>query len=96
VKTVLIDILLALLVASSWLGAYGFARLPSALSRLHCASFVGAAGGAALTIAAFVSDGASTRALKTLLLLVLLLLTGAALSHAAGRALVLRDRNETR
>ena len=89
--TATVAILLGLSVLSAWLGSFGFLRFTSALDRLHCASFVNAAGGLTLTIAVIIQDGMSDRALKTIAVFVILLLGGAASSHAAGRALVLRD-----
>ncbi len=87
---VIIDVLLGVVVLAVWLGCAGFARLRAPLDRLHCVAFVNAAAGTALTVTAFVADGASTRALKILLITVVSLLGGAALSHATGRALLLR------
>ncbi len=89
--TVAIGILLGLSVLSAWLASVGFLRFDSALDRLHCASFVNAAGGLTVTIAVIVHDGMSDRSLKTIAVFAILLLGGAALTHAAGRALVLRD-----
>lgn len=43
--TMLIDVLLSLLVAVTWLGCVGFARLRAPLDRLHCAAFVNATAG---------------------------------------------------
>jgi multicomponent Na+:H+ antiporter subunit G len=90
VSRVAIEVLLALLVLAAWLGCAGFARLRAPLDRMHCVAFVNATAGTALTIAAFVSDGASDRALKVLLVTGISLLAGAAMSHATGRALLLR------
>lgn len=87
---VAIDILLAVVVLAAWLGCAGFLRLRTPLDRMHCVAFVNATAGVSLTVAAFVSDGASDRALKILLLTGIGLLTGAVLSHATGRALLLR------
>jgi multicomponent Na+:H+ antiporter subunit G len=85
-----VDVLLAILVLAAWLGCAGFARLRAPFDRLHCAAFVNAVSGTALTIASFVADGVSDRALKVLLVTGLSLLAGAAMSHATGRALLLR------
>lgn len=85
-----IDALLAIAVLAAWLGCAGFARLRAPLDRLHCVAFVNATAGAALTAAAFVADGPSIRAFKILLVAGISLLAGAALSHASGRALLLR------
>ncbi len=85
-----IDALLIVAVACAWLGCAGFARLRAPLDRLHCTTFVAATSGVALVLAAFVADGPSIRALKFLAVVCVSLLTGAALSHAIGRALLLR------
>jgi len=90
--TIIIDALLALAVLTCWLGVAGFARLKSPLDRLHCVTFVNAGAGLAILIAAFVADGASARAIKILVLNAAVLASGAALSHATGRALLLRQR----
>ena len=88
----MIDALLGLLVAVVWLGCLGFARLCSPLDRLHCAAFVNAVVGGVLTAIAFAADGPSDRAFKVLLTVAVTLLTGSALSHAVGRALLYRGR----
>lgn len=88
----LIHGLLGLLVAVTWLGCLGFARLRSPLDRLHCAGFVNAAAGTLLAAVAFAADGPSDRAFKVLLSVAVSLLAGAALSHAVGRALLYRGR----
>ena len=90
--TVLIDLLLGALVAATWLGCLGFARLRTPLDRLHCASFVNTAGGVLLAIIAFAADGPSDRAFKILLMVAVTLVAGAALSHALGRAVLYRGR----
>lgn len=89
-KSCATDVLLALLVASAWLGAAGFVRLRAPLDRLHCATFVNATCGPALLAAALLADGLTGRVLKILLLVLLNLLTGAALSAASGRAILHR------
>ena len=90
--TVLIDGLLGLLVAVTWLGCLGFARLRSPLDRLHCAGFVNAAGGIVLAAVALAADGPSDRAFKVLLTVAVTLVAGSALSHAVSRALLYRGR----
>ena len=88
----MVDVLLALLVGATWLGCLGFARLRRPLDRLHCATFVNASGGLLLAAVAFAADGASDRAFKVLLTVAVSLVSGAALSHAVGRALIYRGR----
>ncbi len=83
--------LLSLLVLAAWLAAAGLARLASPLDRLHAASFANAAAAILLPAIALVSDGVSTRTLKTVLIGALLLVGGAVASHAAGRAILARS-----
>jgi multicomponent Na+:H+ antiporter subunit G len=90
VTTIFIVAALAVLLLAAWLGAAGFARLRAPLDRLHCVTFVNVAGGGALFVAALLSDGLSIRVCKILLMVIGALIAGAALSHATGRALVLR------
>jgi multicomponent Na+:H+ antiporter subunit G len=90
VKTLALDGLLAIMVLAAWLGCAGFARLRAPLDRIHCVAFVNATSGVALVLASFVSDGFSARAWKILLVIGASLLSGAASSHAVGRALLLR------
>lgn len=89
-----IDVLLAVAVLDCWLGAAGFARLKTPLDRLHCVTFVNVASGGAILAAAFVADGASDRAIKILVLNAAVLLCGAALAHATGRALQWREKQK--
>lgn len=86
----MIATLLILIVVSTWFAQLGFARLGTPLSRLHAVTFLYVTGGAAVTALAFIADGASVRAGKTALILVVALVGGAATSHAVGRALWLR------
>lgn len=90
-RALAVEILLAAAVLSAWLGSFGLLRLQTALDRLHCASLVNAASGFAVTLAVLVQDGPTDRFLKMLAILLIVLLSGAATSHAAGRALLLRD-----
>ena len=93
-KTQLIDALLAVSVLAAWLGAIGFLRLTTALDRLHVAGFVNVVAGGAILVAVWVADGVSQRAGKTVLIWVLMLMAGAAVAHASGRALLLRSHPE--
>ena len=89
-KAIAIDVLLGISVFAAWLGCVSFARFRSPFDRIHCVTFVTAASGLALVIAAFVADGLSDRALKILFLALVALVNSAALAHATGRALLLR------
>ena len=90
-KAVVVDGLLALAVASAWLGAVGFARLESSMDRLHCATFTTLGAGLPIVIAAFVEDGVSQRPFKILLLFVVAFVAGASVNQAIARAIFTRD-----
>ncbi len=90
--TVLADVLLAAAALAAWLACTGFLRLRGALDRLHCATFAACTTGPAIVLAAFASEGGSPAMAKLVFLLFCQLLSGAALSHAIGRALIWRER----
>ena len=90
-KDIVIDILLALALASAWLGAIGFARLRSSMDRLHCATFITLGAGLPIVVAAFVADGPSQRAFKILLLFIVAFVAGASVNQAIARAVFTRD-----
>ncbi len=87
---------LGVAVLAAWIGAAGFLRLRTAYDRLHCATYVSVGAGLPVLVAACTADGLSDRALKLLFLVACMLLSGAALAHAIGRALLLRGRGGTR
>ncbi len=87
---VAIGILLGLAVLCAVIGTLGFLRLRDTLDRMHCAVFVTTSVGFLLTVSAFLSDGASDRAIKMALITLFALLGGAASSHVLGRAMVAR------
>lgn len=76
-------------VLSAYLGALALFRL-SPLGRLHAVSFVNTVGGGAVTLAAWLCDGATSRTGKALLIWVILMLAGALSAHVTGRAIHLR------
>lgn len=86
------DVLLAVAVLACWLGAAGLVRLRTPLDRLHCVTFVNVAAGLAILVAAILTDGASTRVAKLVLINLAVLWVGAALANATGRAVWLRGR----
>ncbi|UMY17360.1 monovalent cation/H(+) antiporter subunit G [Methylobacterium organophilum] len=87
----LVVLSLAGAVLSLWLGALAALRLRSGLDILHAVSFSNAVAGACISLAAFCADGPSPRSFKVLAMMLLLVLAGAALSHATGRALLIRE-----
>lgn len=88
--TIVIEVLLGAIVLMVWLGCVGFARLRTPLDRMHCVAFVNTTAGTALVVVAFLGDGASIRAGKILFVAGTTLVAGAAMSHAVGRAILLR------
>ena len=88
---IIVDVLLAIAVLSAWIAAIGFARLSSALDRLHCIAFATIGCALPIVLAAFVADGPSIRAFKLLLLFTVALVAGAAVNQALGRAIFMRD-----
>ena len=94
VMTIVIDAFLVLAVFAVWLGCAGFARMRAPLDRIHAVAFVNATSGVCVLIAALLTEGLTTRVLKILLIVGIGLLAGAAMSHATGRALLLRGTLE--
>ena len=92
--TALVGASLMLTVAAAWLSGLALMRLPRALDRLHAIAFLNAAAGVLVAVAALAADGVSGRSLKILFMMLALLASGAVLSHAAGRALLLREGRE--
>ncbi|MGH8141972.1 MAG: monovalent cation/H(+) antiporter subunit G [Steroidobacteraceae bacterium] len=90
--TVAVRVLLALALCCAWLGMIAFARLRTPLERMHVVTFVNLTSGSAVVLAVWLADGASARAWKCLLIWAVMLLSGALLAHASGRALLLRER----
>ena len=84
-------LILSLVVVSVWIGAAGFARLSSALDRLHCVTFVYVGCILPLAALAFIVDGLSARAFKILLLAVVSLVAGASVNKAVARAVFVRE-----
>jgi multisubunit Na+/H+ antiporter MnhG subunit len=82
-----VKLLLVLAVASAWLAAWGLVRLHTPFDRLHCVTFAAIACGLPIAAAVFAADGASDTAFKVLLLVLVMLVSGAVLAHATGRAI---------
>jgi multicomponent Na+:H+ antiporter subunit G len=90
----IVDALLVVGVLAAWLGCAGFARMRAPLDRMHCVAFVNATSGVCVLLAAALTEGPTTRVFKILLIVGISLLAGAAMSHATGRALLLRGTLE--
>jgi len=94
VRTEVVEGLLAVVVLTAWLGAAGFARLAWPLDRLHCVTFVYVTCGALTLTAAALWGGSADDIIKVAVLLAALLVGGAAVAHATGRAIVRRRAPE--
>lgn len=84
------DALIAAAIAAAWLGAIAFVRLRTPLERLHVVTFVNVAALGLIVVAAFLTDGVTTRSLKCACVYLFTLGGGALLSHATARALHFR------
>ena len=89
--TVATDVLLTMSGFGAWLAVMAYVGLLSSLERIHVVTVVNVACGGPLLIAAFTTDGVTSRSLKCALIFVALLIGGALLSHVTGRALHLRS-----
>jgi len=85
-----VETLLALAVAATWLGAVALTRLAWPLDRLHCVTFVNIASGALILLAAALWGGSADEVIKAAILLGTLLVGGAAIGHSTARAIVRR------
>jgi multicomponent Na+:H+ antiporter subunit G len=83
---------LGLGVLAAWLAVAAYMRLRTPLQRLHALSFLNAVSGSCFLIGVWLSDGASTRALKSVLIWVMMLLVGALLAQGSARMLLLREQ----
>jgi multisubunit Na+/H+ antiporter MnhG subunit len=96
VSRLAVDVFLALAVATSWLGAAAFLFLAAPYDRLHVAAYVTLAAGFFVTLAVIASHPASALVLKAVIIYAALIVTGAIINHAIGRALRLRDESGDR
>jgi multicomponent Na+:H+ antiporter subunit G len=85
------DAALASAVATVWLATVAFCRLSTPLQRMHVVTLVNVLGGGLIALAAFLTDGVSSRSLKCLFIWLASIAFGAVLAQVTGRALNLRD-----
>jgi multicomponent Na+:H+ antiporter subunit G len=85
------NVSLACAVVAVWLATLAFFRLSTPLQRIHVVTFVNIFGGGLIVLAAFLSDGLSSRSLKCLLICFAAVAFGSLLAQVTGRALHLRD-----
>lgn len=90
------DGLLLLGVLASWLGTLALFRLRTPYQRLHCVAFVTVVGGFSFCLAVLLTHPGSPLGWKTVFLLLILPCAGAVVSHATGRAFLLRESSRER
>lgn len=86
-----IDLLLALVVLSCWVGVIGMLRMRQAIQALHYLTLPATVGILALTIAVFLESGLHATAIKTLLIALILFSINSVVTHATARALRTRE-----
>jgi multicomponent Na+:H+ antiporter subunit G len=86
-----VDILLGLGVLAAWLATFSFLRLRTPFERIHAITFLNIVAGLPIVLAAILTDGATSRSLKCVLILIGVLAIGALLSQVTGRALNVRE-----
>lgn len=89
-----IDALLALAVLVAWIITAAFLRWRSGYDRLHAITFFSLAGGGAITAAAVIHDGFTSRSFQCVFIWLVVASAGALLSHAIARALRLRGEGQ--
>jgi multicomponent Na+:H+ antiporter subunit G len=89
--SIAVDILLGLGVLTAWFATFAFIRLRTPFERIHAVTFLNIVAGLAIVAAAILTDGATSRSLKCVLLLVAVLAIGALLSQVTARALHVRE-----
>jgi multisubunit Na+/H+ antiporter MnhG subunit len=96
VKEWLIDALLFLTVAASWLGTIGLLMPRSAYDRLHAVGFASVTTGLLGMAAIIVQQPLASSALKAVIIAAVSIVGGTVLAHAIGRALRIRDESTDR
>lgn len=90
-RTILEAVLLAVVVASCWLGVVGMWRMPTPVQALHYLALPATAGAAALVMVIFVETGNSQIAWKAVLIWAVMLATNSIVAHATARAFRARE-----
>lgn len=88
--TILVAALLTVAVLAALVGAIAFARMATPLEKLHPGAFVAVVSGGAISGAGFATVGVTGQSIKMVLILIVLVASGALSNHAIGRALHLR------
>lgn len=88
---ILLDLLLAVVVLTCWLGVLGMLRMPHPTQALHYLTLPATIGIAAAAIAVFLDQGWGSAGLKTLLIALVLLGINSVVTHASARAFRTRD-----
>jgi monovalent cation/proton antiporter MnhG/PhaG subunit len=89
---IVIDGLLAVTVASCWIGVLGMVRMRNPFQALHYLGVPAIVGIGALTLAIFVQTGWSQASWKSMLILGILIASNSVGTHAAARAFRAREK----
>lgn len=91
-KAATIDVLLGVAVAVQALAGLGVALMRNGYARLHYAAAASTVGPVAIAVAAVLEESLSETGVKAVIVAVVVLVGGALLTHATGRAAVVRER----
>jgi multisubunit Na+/H+ antiporter MnhG subunit len=86
-----VDVSLALVVLSCWLGVLGMWRMPHAVQALHYLALPATVAVGALAVAVFVETGFGSTSMKMLLIAIVILAINSVVTHATARAFRARE-----
>jgi multicomponent Na+:H+ antiporter subunit G len=92
VKEVTVDLLLAVAVVVQVLAGLGVALMRNGYARLHYAAAASTVGPVAIAAAAVFEESLSETGVKAVIVAIVVLVGGPLLTHATGRAAVVRER----
>lgn len=84
------DAVLVCALAITWLATLAFFRLSTPIQRIHVVTLINVFGGGFIVLAAFLSDGLTSRSLKCLFVCLAAVIFGALMAQVTGRALHVR------
>jgi multisubunit Na+/H+ antiporter MnhG subunit len=88
---IILDVLLGLVVVSSWVGVLGMVRMRTPLQALHYLTLPATAGMIFLFAAVYFDAGFNANTVKVLVIAVVFLAINSVVTHASGRAFRTRE-----
>ena len=88
---IILDVLLAVVVLSAWIGALGMVRMRTPLQALHYPFIPATVGVIFLVAAVFFDAGVNANTLKVLIIAIVFLAINSVVTHATGRAFRTRE-----